>query len=198
MDISHAFHGWLYQPSSYPTEYTNFLHGSLDYWYVPDTFNTFKPDLSEHPFVAHPHMHPDYVKTFLETPHVKESQTYMLPNYNNHKETISFQDHQTICSTDMTEGDCEDFVGVVFKNLPQKGQRKKRISEYVMFQSKMIGRIPYDSEIVHFLNNKLGLNPSSLKNSVGDIDYERFQTLVMRIHDSCTVGLFKIKLKGKM
>ena len=86
------FHDWLNQPSSYPSEYKNFLHGSLNYWFVPNTGHTFKPDLSLKPFVPHPHMHPLYAQTFLKTPHIHESKSYMLPSYGNHKETIFFRD----------------------------------------------------------------------------------------------------------
>ena len=126
LDISQSFHGWLNQPSSYPSEYRNFLHGNLNYWFEPtDDPTCFTPDLTERPFVPHPHMHEGYPKAFLNTPHIHKAQSYMLPNYLNRRETISFEDHQTICATDMTETDCEGFVGVLFKQISHKGQKKR-------------------------------------------------------------------------
>ena len=100
-------------------------------------------------------------------------------------------------ATDMNESDCEAFIGVLFRNLSSKSQSKKRISEYIFFQSKTVGRIPYDSEIAYFLETKLNITPSSFKNSLGQDDMSKFETIVMRIHDSCCMGLFQIKLKRR-
>ena len=191
---SRLFHGWLNQPSSYPSEYYNYLHGHLNYWYTPNTGNTFKPDLSLKPFVPHPHMHPLYAKTFLNIPHIHQTEKYMLPSYENHNQTIFVQNHRTMVATDMSEADCESFYGILIRNLPNKGQARKRISEYVFFHCKTVGRIPYDSEIVHFLHQYLNITPSSFINSLGQDDVALFNTLLMRIHDSCCTGLFRIKL----
>ena len=197
LNKARLFHDWLNQPSSYPSEYYNYLHGSLNYWFTPNTASRFKPDLSSRPFVPHPHMHPLYPKTFLKTPHIHQCNSYMLPNYDNHKETIFVEKHMTMVATDMNELDCEAFIGVLLKDVPNKSQTKKRISEYIFFQSKSIGRIPYDSEIAHFLHQKLNITSSSLKNSFGKDDIPKFNTLLMRIHDSCCMGLFGIKLKRR-
>ena len=91
LNKARLFHDWLNQPSSYPSEYYNFLHGSLNYWFAPNTGSKFTPDLSLKPFVPHPHMHPLYPKKFLKTPHIHQYQSYMLPSYENHKETIFFR-----------------------------------------------------------------------------------------------------------
>ena len=124
INLSKQFHEQLNSSSSYPIEYYNFNHGKLNYWYSFDTPKEiqlcFKPNYQMKPFVPHPHMHTDYPKTFLATPHIKNCNNYMLPTYSNRKESISFEDHATICSTDITEEDCAGFVGCLLLNVEKK------------------------------------------------------------------------------
>ena len=199
--LSKQFLEELRWESSYPREYYNFNHGVLNYWYSFDTpkeIDLFQPNHKKKPFVPHPHMHTDYPKTFLDTKHKnKDCNNYMLPTYFNRKESVSFENHATICATDITQDDCEGFVGCTLGSVDNRNLKKKRIAQYIMFHAKEIGRIPYDSEIAFFLKKFLQISRTSLKNSSGEPSQDKFSTLLMRIHDCCVSLIFGIKLRRK-
>ena len=93
LELSKRFLDFLENPNIYLNKYTNFNHAASNYWYnydTPrDTVLRFSPDMRQFPFVIHPHMHNEYLKTFLSEDKIKNSSNYMLPSYENYNKKLS-------------------------------------------------------------------------------------------------------------
>ena len=90
---------------NYPPNYKNYRHGQSNYWYhhCPQrTVALFSPELSKRPFVPHPHMHYEYLRTMMDY-YVRNSDNYMFPQLENVHSTIPFVGRNTIVATPLTD-----------------------------------------------------------------------------------------------
>ena len=213
LELSKLFLESLESPNMYPNKYTNFNHGASNYWYNYDppreTVKRFSPDMKQFPFVEHPHMCNEYLKTFLSEDKIKNSSNYMLPSYENYDKKIAFYNHQTVMSSPLTFKQSMSYIKVAFKSFSilmkehyfdseiatikkSMSQNIKRCAEYIRFHGTTKKRIPFDSEISHFLHRCLSLTKEQFPIPS---DYD---TLCIRIHDACTCLYFGINLKRNM
>ena len=95
LELSKLFLESMENPNTYPIKFNNFNHGASNYWYNYDppreTVLRFSPDMKQFPFVTHPHMHNEYLKTFLLEDKIKNSSNYMLPSYENYDKNSLLQ-----------------------------------------------------------------------------------------------------------
>ena len=179
-------------PSTYPRDYINVHYGLANYWYDHSNpinrCDWFVPQLKEKPYVRHPHQHPEYLRTFLNTPQIKTCSNYMYPKFEHYNNTITLKQYRTICATDVSFQDCSGYTGVLLKSFHNRNLIKKRCAEYIMFHSCIKKRIPYDSEIVNFVHRWLQIDQKMFDTP------EQYHTLCVRIHDCACLIYFGIKL----
>jgi len=137
-------------------------------------------------------MHYEYLRTMMDY-YVRNSDNYMFPQLENVHSTISFVGRNTIVATPLTDTDLNSHFKVLLSK-SFKGQANymsKCCTKYVMFHGKTMERIPYDSEIDHFLHRWLAVEIRNF-NNIADYD-----SLCMKIHDSCALVYFGVKMIRK-
>ena len=114
----------------------------------------------------------------------------MFPQLENVHSTISFVGRHTIVATELTDTDLNSHFKVLL-NKSFKGKANymsKCCSKYAMFHGKTMERIPYDSEIDFFLHRWLAIENRSFNNPL------EYDALCMKIHDSCALIYFGVKM----
>ena len=190
---------WLLDSSNYPDKYENYFYDDNNYWHgitMPINHNKlFKPDLSEKPYVTHPHMNKKFVETFLHIPHIRKTAgNYMLPEMEHHKNTITVKSDEMFYCVELDFSSARSFTKLIVRNLSNSTKIGRDCAEYIFFHGSTMKRIPYDSEIIYFLDKWFGIQSTTF-DSFGPDQKDNFKTLVTRIHDCCCLVLHGIKLR---